>query len=116
MAEISPFTSTPCIAYEYVANGDLYSYLAKGGRFPTSIAKFYALQLIRAVAVMHKAQVCHRDLKLENLVLDSDYNLKVVDFGIACKLSGDYDSGFCRRAMCGTQGYMAPEVLADLNY
>ena len=116
MAKISNSTSTPCIVYEYAANGDLFSYLVKRERLPTPIAKFYALQLIRAVGVMHAAQVCHRDLKLDNLVLDSDYNLKIVDFGIACKLSGDHGSGFCRQAKCGTQGYMAPEVLADMKY
>ena len=74
------------------------------------------MQLIRAVGVMHTAQVCHRDLKLDNLVLDSDYNLKVVDFGNACNLSGEHGSGFYRQDRCGTQGYMAPEVLADRAY
>ena len=65
---------------------------------------------------MHKAQVCHRDLKLENLALDSDYNLKVIDFGNACSLSGERGSGFYRQERCGTVGYMAPEVLANLAY
>ena len=43
---------------------------------------------------MHRAGVCHRDLKLSNLVLDAAFNLKVIDFGMACDLSGSDGSGF----------------------
>ena len=57
--------------------------------------KFYASQLITGLVEMHKVGICHRDLKLENLVLDADFNLKIIDFGLACPLSGSEGNGFC---------------------
>ena len=76
------------------------------------IVKFYSNQLIRGVIEMHKAGVCHRDLKLENLVLDSDFNLKIIDFGMACPLTGSENRGLCTRGdRVGTKSYMAPEIL-----
>ena len=69
--------------------GDLLGYLMKGGALPLPVARFYCLQMIRAVGAMHEALVCHRDLKPANLMLDSDFNLKIVDFGYACSLTGD---------------------------
>ena len=64
---------------------------------------------------MHRAGVCHRDLKLENLVLDSDFNLKVIDFGLACSVNGTTGRGFCDNN-CGTEEYKAPEVTAAIRY
>ena len=64
---------------------------------------------------MHQAGVCHRDLKLDNLVLDSDFNLKVIDFGLACSVNGTTGEGFCDNN-CGTEGYKAPEITAAINY
>ena len=64
---------------------------------------------------MHSAGVCHRDLKLESLVLDSKFNLKVIDFGNSCPIGGDNDSGFSS-LVSGTPGYMAPEQLMNLEY
>lgn len=52
---------------------------------------------------MHSRGVSHRDLKLENLLLDSDFNLKICDFGLAT-------SGNLAGEKCGTENYMAPEV------
>ena len=61
--------------------------------------------------------MCHRDLKLENLVLDQAWNLKLIDFGLACPLTGTNQRGFCHRGeKVGTEGYMAPEVLLDCKY
>lgn len=57
----------------------------------------------------------HRDLKPENILLSNDYNVKLVDFGFACKLEARDGSGFSR-SVVGTPGYMAPEVLAKKPY
>jgi len=66
---------------------------------------------------IHAAEVCHRDLKLENMVLDSNFNLKVIDFGLACPISGSEGSGFCDSSeKCGTDFYMAPEVWLERRY
>ena len=101
-----------CIAYEYAANGDLFNYIKFSGSLPLPIVKYYANQLIIGIIRMHKAGVCHRDLKLENLVLDSDFNLRIIDFGMACPLTGFENRGLCERGdRVGTKSYMAPEIL-----
>ena len=63
---------------------------------------------------MHTAGVCHRDLKLENIVLDAQYNLKVIDLGMACPYA--VPSGFEETVFCGTKGYRAPEIVTMCAY
>ena len=77
-----------CISYELAKNGDFFNYIKVSGSLPKPIVKVYVQQLIKAISSMHQAGVCHRDLKLENLVLDDNFNLKLIDFGFACSLSG----------------------------
>ena len=111
------YTFPNMIAYELAENGNLFDYLRVGGALPHSIANAYSLQLIKLVSELHKRGVCHRDLKLENLVLDQTWNLKLIDFGLACPLTGTNQRGFCHRGeKVGTEGYMAPEVLLDCKY
>ena len=119
MANLNPLSNelTPCIAYECAANGNLVSYLAGQGWLPEPVTRYYALSLIWAVLAIHKAEVSHRDLKLDNLVLDAGFNLKIIDFGLACSTSGDKNSGFCVGSeLYGSQGYMAPELLMGVDY
>ena len=106
---------TACLVYEFMENGDLLQYIQCGGCLPAPIARYYARQLVEAVLAMHQAGVCHRDLKLDNLVLDSDFNLKVIDFGLACSVNGTTGGGFCDNN-CGTEGYKAPEITAGIRY
>lgn len=106
-----------CIAYDLHENGDFYNYIKDFGALPLPIARTYVDQLIQAIGAIHKADVCHRDLKLENIVLDSTFGIKVIDFGISCPLSGNKNNGFCERGeKVGTLGYMAPEIILECKY
>ncbi len=61
---------------------------------------------------MHNRNVIHRDLKMGNLFLDSEMNLKVGDFGLAAILVTDKEASNVRRTtLCGTPNYIAPEIL-----
>ena len=97
------------IACELAAKGDLFGYMTKGG-LPTSIVKHYGKQLITTIHYMHTRDVAHRDLKLENILLDDDFNLKIADFGFATPIQCKNGRGVCSEQV-GTRGYMAPEIL-----
>jgi len=68
----------------------------------------YAVQIIKALKYLHSHRVIHRDLKLGNLFLSENMELKVGDFGLATKLEFD---GERKRTVCGTPNYIAPEIL-----
>lgn len=78
----------------------------------------FTVQLCGAIKYMHARNVIHRDLKMGNLFLDGEMNLKIGDFGLAAVLvnPGEYQ-GFSeyaksrRTTLCGTPNYIAPEIL-----
>lgn len=67
--------------------------------------RFFMWQMLDAVEYMHARRVVHRDLKLENILIDEQLNLKIADFGFAC-----YKSVDSLRSYRGTMTYMAPEI------
>ncbi|KAJ1605578.1 hypothetical protein OIY81_679 [Cryptosporidium canis] len=82
---------------EYLPGGDLMSYLIKYDKFSEEDTKFYMAQLVHAVDLVHQLGFVHRDVKPDNIVLDSEGHLKLLDFGL-CKFSpiienGDRSSG-----------------------
>ena len=69
----------------FIKGAELYKYYKKKQRFPEEEVRFYAAQIIIALGYLHEKNIAHRDLKLENILLDSDGYIKLIDFGLASK-------------------------------
>ena len=83
------------------------------GRLEEFVAQAYIAQLVGAVAHCHSRGVCHRDIKLQNILLDTkgrDGQIKLIDFGHAKKFDPNSESPILFRKMAGTTYTMAPEV------
>lgn len=89
-----------CIIYELAEKGELFRYVSSCGALNEDIARYYFRQLLGALRYMHASNYSHRNLKLENLVLDRDYNLKITDFGHSTLLS-KYKDGYLRTPCSG---------------
>ena len=99
------------IATELAGNRDLFDIIQcrEGRGLPVKIVRYYAKQIISAIQYIHSKEIAHRDLKLENLLLDDNYDIKIADFGFASKIQCEDDSGLSRKTV-GTLSYMAPEM------
>ncbi|TPX40982.1 hypothetical protein SeMB42_g05796 [Synchytrium endobioticum] len=95
---------------EYVAGGDLFSYLRRVQRFSEDDTKFYTAEVVCALDYLHQQMVVYRDLKPENILLDSTGHIKLADFGFA-KVVRETTSSFC-----GTPDYIAAEVVNSRPY
>lgn len=98
-----------CIVLEVVGEGELWDYIAIPGPFAEMEAHSYFQSLIAAVEYIHGRGVCHRDIKLQNLLLNREFMLKLADFGFATLMEGKDQTGVLRERL-GTEGYMAPEI------
>ncbi|KAE8718282.1 CBL-interacting serine/threonine-protein kinase 12 [Hibiscus syriacus] len=100
---------------EFAEGGELFTRIAKGRRFSENLCRRYFQQLISAVGYCHSRGVFHRDLKPENLLLDENYDLKISDFGLSAVKEQIRPDGLLH-TICGTPGYVAPEILARKGY
>ncbi|XP_059625225.1 CBL-interacting protein kinase 2 [Cornus florida] len=99
---------------EFARGGELYNKVSRG-KLKENVARKYFQQLIKAVDFCHSRGVYHRDLKLENLLLDENDNLKVSDFGLSTLAESKHHDGLFHTA-CGTPAYVAPEVIGRKGY
>jgi len=102
------------IVMEYAAGGELFEIICNAGKFSEDEARFFFQQLISGVNYCHSMQICHRDLKLENTLLDgsSAPRLKICDFGNS-KSSVLHSQP---KSTVGTPAYIAPEVFSRKEY
>ncbi|GAB4861271.1 Serine/threonine-protein kinase sapk2 [Ancistrocladus abbreviatus] len=102
------------IVMEYAAGGELFERICNTGRFSENEARFFFQQLISGVSYCHSMQICHRDLKLENTLLDGSAapRVKICDFGYSKSLVLHSQP----KSAVGTPAYIAPEVLSRKEY
>ncbi|XP_042443274.1 probable serine/threonine-protein kinase PBL11 isoform X1 [Zingiber officinale] len=103
------------IVYEFIPKGSLKDHLFQRTRFqplPWKLRVKIAVGVARGLAYLHTTHVIHRDIKAANILLDSDFNPKLSDFGLAMYGPTERES-YLSQDVCGTYGYLAPEYLAD---
>ncbi|THC87855.1 hypothetical protein EYZ11_012699 [Aspergillus tanneri] len=101
------------LVLEYCPGDELYNYLLRHGPLPIDKVKKIFAQLVGAVAYVHSKSCVHRDLKLENILLDKHENVKLCDFGFTREYEG---KASYLQTFCGTICYSAPEMLKGEKY
>lgn len=102
------------LVLELVKGKSLYSYVKsrEGRRLGETETRRIFRQIVSGIAYCHNRNVSHRDIKLENLLLDSHNDIKIIDFGFATSAP----PGTKLRVFCGTPSYMAPEIVTKKEY
>lgn len=96
----------PCLG------GEIWTLLRRNKRFSDETAQFYVGCVILALDYLHDRGIIYRDLKPENLLLDSNGYVKLTDFGFSRRL----DQGQLAGTFCGTTEYLAPEIITQKSY
>ena len=98
---------------EYADGGDLLHHVKKVKALTEDEARPLFRQIVYGIAHCHCRSVIHRDIKLDNILIDESGFVKICDFGIS-KLLEDPKAVLFEQ--CGTPAYIAPEILADIGY
>lgn len=99
---------------------DLYTFMAKYSncKLPENLIRKTMKQLLNGVQYLHSNNIIHRDIKLDNILLTEDFQLKIADFGLSRKINNKIilDEEFVATGFLGTMNYMAPEVIRQVPY
>lgn len=94
------------ILLDIADNGCIYFYIHSRRGLPEDLALRYFYQSLAATKYLHDLGIVHRDIKPENILLDSNYNVQLCDFGWARSIV----ENMSRKSICGTYEYMSPEI------
>lgn len=100
------------IVMEYVKGGELVSTILKSRDLTEQKVHRWFKQILFAIETCHRNNVVHRDIKLQNILLDEHNQVKLIDFG----LSNYVEDGVFRSTFCGTPAYASPEILLGNKY
>eukprot|EP01083_Nonionella_stella_P037679 102693_1 len=114
-AEEQEYIDTILLVLEYAPGGELFDILYYTSALKEVVARTYFKQIVNGLEACHNANVVHRDLKPQNLLLDAKYNLKITDFGLSKIIQSDADA-IMKTTYVGTRGYQAPELLLNQKY
>eukprot|EP00934_Nitzschia_sp_Nitz4_P002074 Nitzschia sp. Nitz4//scaffold131_size63436//538//1777//NITZ4_006258-RA/size63436-snap-gene-0.46-mRNA-1//-1//CDS//3329535217//2074//frame0 len=110
----------------YCSSGDLFGFVQQAGRFPEPMARYWFRQILDGLSHLQRKGVCHRDMSLENILVDKYTRSLVIDLGMCLRVPYDNGSGMVsdvsqgglRRLMkplvpCGKPNYISPEILSS---
>ena len=100
------------IVMEFIC-ADLLGFIRKREKLSEKISKIIFIQIIQGLKYMHKFNIVHRDIKLDNLLLDLSNTIKICDFGVSKVLKSPDEIMYDQ---CGTPAYIAPEVFGNSGY
>jgi len=112
--EVLETESNIFLVMEYCAGGHLEDYISPKRPMSSAAARYYFDQLVGGIVYCHSKGVCHRDLRVENLMLDNKGNLKITDFGHAGMFEVGWD--VFQTMLVGSVSHLAPEQVTGTVY
>jgi len=110
----------PCMiqVQELCSKGELYDYVQYNGKFNEKLTRTICRQFFKGLRACHQVGIAHRDLKPDNILLDSNYTVKICDFGFSKSFRRGEGAGHRTDMLTilGTKGYMSPEMLTKIPY
>ncbi|CAD8076966.1 unnamed protein product [Paramecium sonneborni] len=98
---------------EYCPGGEMFNFIKKLQRLSEQQAKFYIIEVILAIGFLHNEQIIYRDIKPENILIDSSGHIQLADFGLA---RPNMNKDTCAYSFCGSPEYMAPEMFQTAGH